>query len=572
MVYKFEATCKNVIFKQNSLGNGITCVNVHLEFDRKTVQNKIIIKWRTNAAGCYSLWSPLEVFNHDVKPEWSKAETDSRSASGMPIQTYIDNEGKNVVTVAFSDVRTPVRLCSGVIEETAKMQWELILFLDKTEMLSEYDAEIYIDERSIAYEDVIKAAAQRWERDKVRIKNDLAFDPVYSTWYSYHQNVTDALLEELKDASELGMKTVIIDDGWQTDDNGRGYGYCGEWEYAKSKISDTKRFVDSVHAMGMKVMYWYSVPFIGMHSSVYGKFEGKYLYSGTDYSVLDPRYPDVREYLVSTYIKAVREYGLDGLKLDFIDSFCMKDETCKFNRDMDILSLENAVCTLLKEIYNSLTAINKDILIEFRQGYVGPIMMNYGNMLRAYDCPMNALSNRIRTINLRLISDTDTAVHSDMLMWDYNASAECAAEQIINVLFAVPQISVRLKEITKDHYKMLQFYIKLWSEYKDIIQHGTLRAENPGANYTFVSAEHDNIVFAVSYTDKLVRFEDDPENIVLINGTGTNGLYLELNGSYSYEIYKCTGECIEKKCTDPGIKEITVPISGVIKLKKGREV
>ena len=31
------------------------------------------------------------------------------------------------------------------------------------------------------------------------------------------------LLRELKLAKTLGMETVIIDDGWQTDDNSRGY-------------------------------------------------------------------------------------------------------------------------------------------------------------------------------------------------------------------------------------------------------------------------------------------------------------------------------------------------------------
>ena len=25
------------------------------------------------------------------------------------------------------------------------------------------------------------------------------------------------------------MESIIVDDGWQTDDNNRGYAYCGDW-------------------------------------------------------------------------------------------------------------------------------------------------------------------------------------------------------------------------------------------------------------------------------------------------------------------------------------------------------
>ena len=36
----------------------------------------------------------------------------------------------------------------------------------------------------------------------------------------------------------MGFKAAILDDGWQTDDTNRGYGYCGDWEVAEKKIKD----------------------------------------------------------------------------------------------------------------------------------------------------------------------------------------------------------------------------------------------------------------------------------------------------------------------------------------------
>ena len=70
----------------------------------------------------------------------------------------------------------------------------------------------------------------------------------------------------------MGFRSVILDDGWQTDDTNRGYGYCGDWEVAEKKIKDMKKHVQVVHDMGMKYLIWYSVPYVGMYSKVWERF------------------------------------------------------------------------------------------------------------------------------------------------------------------------------------------------------------------------------------------------------------------------------------------------------------
>lgn len=37
--------------------------------------------------------------------------------------------------------------------------------------------------------------------------------------------------------------------------------------------------------------------------------------------MLDPRYPEVREFLIGIYEKALLDWDLDGFKLDFVDEF-----------------------------------------------------------------------------------------------------------------------------------------------------------------------------------------------------------------------------------------------------------
>ena len=74
-----------------------------------------------------------------------------------------------------------------------------------------------------------------------------AFKPLYSSWYCFHQDVFAKDIEaECAAAADLGMKTVIVDDGWQTDDTNRGYAFCGDWEVSRRRFPDMAAHVKRV--------------------------------------------------------------------------------------------------------------------------------------------------------------------------------------------------------------------------------------------------------------------------------------------------------------------------------------
>lgn len=91
--------------------------------------------------------------------------------------------------------------------------------------------------------------------------------------------------------------------------------------------------VKRVHDIGMKYILWYSVPFVGYKSDHYKDFEGMYLYDQEAIcaKVLDPRYKEVRDFLVNTYKKALTEWDLDGFKLDFVDCWSESPENTPYN-------------------------------------------------------------------------------------------------------------------------------------------------------------------------------------------------------------------------------------------------
>ena len=73
-------------------------------------------------------------------------------------------------------------------------------------------------------------------------------------------------------------------------------------------------FVKRMHDIGMGVIPWYSVPFIGERSENFQRFKDMLIDPDAEreWHVLDPRYPEVREFLIGIY--AVSYTHLDVYK------------------------------------------------------------------------------------------------------------------------------------------------------------------------------------------------------------------------------------------------------------------
>jgi len=516
----------------------------------------------------YSVWSPSAGFDRALRPDWSKKTTVSRLASWMPLHSVLSVGGKNRITVAISDVKTPSSIASGVREEDARLMFEVTFFTIPVAPLSEYFATVRIDMRDTEYCNSIYGAVEWWEKECGYTPAPVpehALLPMNSLWYTYHQKLdAEDIIKECRLSRELGMDTVIIDDGWQTDDNARGYAYCGDWKLATTKISDMKEFVRRIHATGMKVMLWYSVPFIGRYSESFEKFKDKLLFgtgNGKDHWAIDPRYPECREYLKLHYVNAIREWDLDGLKLDFIDAFALKGSSLEYDERRDFRSLEDAIDALLSDVADAIRNIKKNIMIEFRQSYIGPAIRKYGNMLRVGDCPDDAVLNRRGTVDLRLTSGS-TAVHSDMLMWNMAEPVENAALQFVSALYAVPQISVKIAKLPADHYKMLAFYLAFWRENRDVLVGGKLYAQDPAACYSVVWAKNNGKAIYTVYINKAVDLSEDRKAVV-VNATQEPLVIKGIKGK-SYRVSDCMGNTVSLGVGKIDIEEIAVPLCGMV--------
>lgn len=482
--------------------DGVTVLELAVSFDTPTAPQPIGIRWSEPCCDMLSTWRAKPDFDRTLGPDRRKRRAPSQLASCAPVMAWISASGENRLTVTVSDAMTPTEISGGLVEETACIDCTVSFFTQPTGAVGAYRASVRLDRRAVRYEDALRDADRFWVAAGYPYAHvpDGARDAVYSCWYSFHQQVEpEAILKQCRLAKELGMETVIVDDGWQTDNNSRGYAYCGDWEPAQTKIPSMRSLADAVHEIGMKLMIWYSVPFVGKFSKAYERFAGMTLgAAGRNYETLDPRYPEVREYLTGIYSDAMREWDLDGLKLDFIDRFRTDDPATDPRRDTE--SLEEGVDRLLSDISEALCRIRPDALIEFRQTYFGPAVRRYGNMFCVGDCADDPLRNRVFGVDMRYILG-EVPVHSDMLMWHPNDTPEAVAYQMITVLPTVPQISVLLDEIPEAQREVLAFWLSFWRGHRATLLRGRLEGDHPEALYSSVRMTGENERIVIAYTD-----------------------------------------------------------------------
>lgn len=542
--------------------------DVEAEFPQMTVG------FRIPKGEIASRWNVNLHLDKTLLPEWGLPFT-SELASGAPVFSLINQDGSNAMCCSVSDALRRIVWHPGVKEHTFEINTRMKFFTMPEPANNFYQVTLRFDRRRMRFSDIIREAFEELEKNPEytpSITPEAGFAPLYSTWYSYHKDITDREIEaECAVAKKMGMDLVIVDDGWQSVDGECTYASCGDWEVAPNRTSDMAAHVKRIHDLGMKYMLWYSVPFLGFDSKNYAKFKDKCLFANpiSQAAVLDPRFPEVREFLTGLYCKALKEWNLDGFKLDFIDRLALPDDVvdpaiAENYAGRDFKSISQATDVLMTGIMQALKAVKPDILIEFRQKYIGPAIRKYGNMLRAADCPGDITANRIRIADLRL-SSGKTAVHGDMLRWDYQESAESAAKQLLAVLYSVPQVSVKFNEIPAGHKEMIRYRLDFYKKHLDTLVKGEFYPSFPDMNYPLLRGESAGEAVSAVYLDRLNvpcdKLAKDFQEIV-VNASNVPEVLVTLPVDARAVVHDCCGNEVAGFEVEAGLSAIYVPVSG----------
>ncbi|MDR1274564.1 MAG: glycoside hydrolase family 31 protein, partial [Odoribacteraceae bacterium] len=152
--------------------------------------------------------------------------------------------------------------------------------------------------------------------------------PQYNTWIEllYDQNQED-ILRYARSIVDHGFPpgVLMIDDNWQK--------YYGNFDFKPDRFADPRAMVDTLHALGFKVMLWVC-PFISPDSPEYRALASKgFLLKrrGTNApaviswwngqsACLDLTRPGATDYLIGELKRLQALYGVDGFKFDAGDN------------------------------------------------------------------------------------------------------------------------------------------------------------------------------------------------------------------------------------------------------------
>ena len=161
--------------------------------------------------------------------------------------------------------------------------------------------------------------------------------PQYNLWIElmYNPNQKDVLSFASHVISNgLPPGVLMIDDNWSN--------YYGSFDFNKSRFPDAKKLIDDLHKMGFKVMVWIC-PFISPDSEAFRELNSKKLllmdnegknetlwkdlskpmiiewWNGFS-ACLDLTNPETKYWLSKKLYFLMKEYGIDGFKLDAGDA------------------------------------------------------------------------------------------------------------------------------------------------------------------------------------------------------------------------------------------------------------
>lgn len=520
------------------------------------------------------LWHPDMRHQRTLPPDWAGRYVTSLVRSA-PVLALYDADATAAWGVACSHLVGELEVQSGVSEER-KM---ILIELTSRPLDEATTVQLAIATQPAPLPATVGRLAA-WVADVNQITPlalpEEATEPVFSTWYTYTQDVDDANVRlEAELAGQLGCGTMFIDDGWQVGGHGRGYGGTGDWTADLDKFPDLAGTIAAVKASGLDTVLWIAPLLLGEHSKAFAdmqQYGPDELGTGHHARVLDPRHREVRQFVVDTCRRLVREFGATGLKIDFLNNAMTYQGTPSAG---DVADVGEAMRLLLSEIRQGLSDEGlQGAVVEFRQPYVSPAITAYGNCLRVGDCPADAWMNRAASIDLRLFvpstPHSGAAVHADPLMWAPEGGAAAVAQQFTATFFSVPQVSMPLATLDEVQWAAVAHHLTLWRAWRQPALFGQLQVTGVEMGYTTASATLDGRAVVALFRPEAVDLDAlDASEALVLNASPSPTVLLRGQGWTVVESHGPDGGVVAVADPDDGLSEITVPAFGSVVLRKG---
>jgi len=400
-----------------------------------------------------------------------------------------------------------------------------------------------------------------------------AWEPVFCTWYGIHKAVTPEWTEHnAQIAAELGFHTLIMDDGWFTEQTQWGdYRFAGDWQPVPAKFPDFAAHVRRVQALGLRYLLWVAPFMVGTASQASQEMADHLLPRKViGFRSLCPRNPQAREHIKCTLLRLMDDYGIDGFKLDFIDAVDLAP--CPLEHEHDYPTEGQAIHEALRDTYQALRERKPEVLVEFRQSYANLAMRDCATMYRAGDVPLDFDSNRWNITMARAVSG-GIPVHFDPAYWHPQESNENVARHMLNSVFSVPMLSLDFDRIPQAHLRIVKAWMDFYRTHKLLLTQGRFRPVMANGHLPAIHISRDGQAVLGVFSDALPSIHLPPETreLYVLNGANDGRIRLHLEGpqaEFDGEVFDIFHQPQARlQARTPGDLTIDIPIGGYARLR-----
>ena len=565
----FEAT---IDIKEQGLQKYILNIYLHSAFAATPPSFNLSVKFpkdKINQIWNSKTWSNKSYF---TIPSYDRAAANFSIISGLTINDH------NQITVTCKDAYKAKFVSSNIKEEGDSIVFSLGFFEDNPPLskLQDYQAEVWVDFRSIHFSKAIYDASSWFLEDEFKkgvATADTTNVPVFSTWYPMHRNIPlENITRDLDSLKTFSFKSVLVDDGWQGLVQMK---IDTAYSYDENSFKTMSLFKKKCSDMGLPLYLWYSIPFIGGNPVILKKFEGKYIRyrAPRQMFVLDPRYSDVRKYLVSTYANFLSTWNFDGYWFDFLKGFYPKEgAVIDQDKGRDFVSIDLAVDTLYSDMKTRLNAIKPNFFMGQIFSVVGPNLVSYQNFLTGFVGVENTQVVREKMVNNRLLYGKFTPF-MEVVAINQRESEEDIARKLQSVLFGNPYLSFYVTTLPEASKQTIRFWLDYWKTNHKVIFEGSFEPMQVSRFYPGIKVENDQKIIYMVYEDYTINLPvvlNKPVDVINSKTVGNiQFLVNKADAHYNYEIFDCKGVSTEKgivKCKSKNAVDFAVPTAGFIRI------
>jgi len=437
--------------------------------DRSLLQragHKLIIKTRIPITDIHGYWTP-ELLRPHLSTDWC-IRFNCAINRDFPYLTFFRLDQRNRFTFGLTDLEDDAAVAAQMNQQNAEYEIEF------TVTLSPETAPFVLF--ADAGDDAWPAVLARY-RELVRPQGPPAYpaaawQPVYCTWYAIHAAFNLAWLDAAESAAaELGFGTFIVDDGWCIDvckrvtpeTLGTWYDRIGDWQVSERKLPNFRQHVQKAQQRGLKYLLWVSPFMVGTDSQRYRENPGVYLNDASEgYRVFDPANAKIAGESMNALLDLAETYGLDGLKVDFIDAVPPSLEAPH----------GRAVLVYLRGLVAGLRRQKPDAMIEIRQRYTTPGMLDLATQFRALDAPLDLVENFSRIAHIRMILGDRVPVHADPAYWHPDETEVNVSRHLMAACAGVPMLSMDLPKLSDVHRRIVKAWLNFYREHLDTFRQG----------------------------------------------------------------------------------------------------